>query len=92
MMDDIFAHWAGVKGTYINVMTHKSVLDLRSLGKEMNLGKSQSFTCSVIHLRNYDLCECGQPLGSDDITWTKAEPQPSRQNQPCIFAGGPTQP
>ena len=39
----IFAHWAGVG--YINVMTHKSVSDLRSLGKEMNLGK-QSFTCS----------------------------------------------
>ena len=65
VMDDVRSLGPG-KG-YINVMTHKSVSDLRSLGKEMNLGKSQSFTCSVIHLRNYDLCECGQALGSDEL-------------------------
>ena len=65
VMDDVRSLGPG-KG-YINVMTHKSVSNLRSLGKEMNLGKSQSFTCSVIHLRNYDLCECGQALGSDEL-------------------------
>ena len=67
MMDDLRSLGTG-KG-YINVRTHDSQICIRSkvFREEMNLGKSQSFTCSVIHLRNYDLCECGQPLGSDEL-------------------------